>query len=216
MGLFSRGVITPGQEAGKSEKAAGADSALDRRISFSGLRASTTVGGKDSVKPQTAPYYDVGGSRGDQDTRHSKGGQPQKNYWGLQWAAPFNSQYIRSFQDRTPTVQRRDDGGAVSGRDNVQLRNPVAATSRKRIVLYTAAGYLWAVVPRIPGQTRDNFGGFHMRGIDPQSYAALLAAGPGSNPVNPGGPGKIAGRSYINPMHTGVGGINNGAYGGSS
>jgi hypothetical protein len=212
MSWFSRGI----NEGGKSEQASGGDSILDRKISFGGLRASTTVTGPTSDKPATAPYYDVGGSRGDQDTRHSGGGRPQENYWGKQWASPFASQYIRSWQDHTPTVQRRDDGGAVSGRDNVQLRNPVAATSRKRIVLYTAAGYLWAVVPRIPGQSRDNFAGFHMRGIDPQSYAALVAAGPGSNPVNPGGPGKIAGRSYINPMHTGVGGVNNNAYGGSS
>ncbi len=212
MSLFSRGI----DYKGKSEQASGGDSSLDRKISFGGLRSNTTMSaGPTSQKPPTAPYYDVGTSRGDQDTRYNKG-QRQENYWGRQWAAPFTSQYIRSWYDRTPTVQRRDDGGAVSGRDNVQLRNPVAATSRKRIVLYSAAGYLWAVVPRIPGQTRDNFAGFHMRGIDPQSYAALIAAGPGSNPVNPGGPGRIAGKSYINPMHTGIGGIMNTAYGGSS
>src|SRR5580692_11579284 len=55
------------------------------------------------------------------------------------------------------------------------------------------ANYLTAIMPLIPGQTRDNYGGFHKpRGIDPQSYAQLWADGPGSQPVNPGGPGKIA------------------------
>lgn len=209
MSLFRKRV----NEAGKASPKGQDD--LDRKMNWSGMRASTTVQGKTSKKPPTAPYFDVGTSRGDQDTRNNLG-RPLVDFYGKQWAAPFNAQYIRAWQDHTPTLQRRDDGGAVSGRDNVQLINPVATTSRKRIVLYTAAGYLWAVVPRIPGQTRDNFGGFHMRGIDPQSYAAMVARGPGSNPVNPGGPGKIAGRSYVNPMHTGVGGIHDTAYGGSS
>lgn len=199
---------------GKGSASAG-DSADDNKLNWN-LRQGTTVGGETSKKPPTAPYFDVGGSRGEQDTRNGGSAAPVRDYWGLQFAAPSRAQYSRSFNDYTPTVQRRNDGGAVSGRDNVQLINPVATTTRKRIVLYTAASYLWAVVPRIPGQTRDNFGGFHMRGIDPQSYAALIAAGPGSNPVNPGGPGKIAGRSYINPMHTGVGGAHNSSYGGSS
>ncbi len=213
MRFGNRGQIPESEQGGKAGPHGMDD--LDKKINWS-MRSATTVDAPTSRKPPTAPYYDVGGSRGEQDTRHGGRGAPVRNYWGMQFAAPSSSQYSRSFNDYTPTVQRRNDGGAVTGRDNVQLRNPVAATSRKRIVLYTAAGYLWAVVPRIPGQTRDNFGGFHMRGIDPQSYAALLAAGPGSNPVNPGGPGKIAGKSYINPMHTGVGGIMNTSYGGSS
>ena len=187
----------------------------DQSLTWQGRRGYT-VDAPTSKKPATAPYYDVGQSRGDQGVHDSVPHVPMENYWGKQFAAPGNSQYSRSFNDYTPTLQRRNDSGQVSGVANVQLINPVATTSRKRIVLYTAAGYLWAVVPRIPGQTRDNFAGFHMRGIDPQSYAALIAAGPGSNPVNPGGPGKIAGRSYVNPMHTGVGGIMNTAYGGSS
>jgi hypothetical protein len=179
------------------------------------MRRGVTVDAPTSRKPPTAPYYDVGTSRGEQDTRHHVGA-PFEDYWGKQFAAPATSQYSRSYNDYTPTVQRRNDSGQVSGVANVQLINPVATTSRKRIVLYTAAGYLWAVAPRIPGQTRDNFAGFHMRGIDPYSYAALIAQGPGSNPVNPGGPGKIAGRRYVNPGHTGVGGIMDGSYGGSS
>lgn len=60
--------------------------------------------------------------------------------------------------------------------------------------------YLYASTPVIPGQTRDNYGGFHHpRGIDPQSYAQIWSDGPGSQPVNPGGPGRIAADYYINP-----------------
>lgn len=59
---------------------------------------------------------------------------------------------------------------------------------------------LYASVPIIPGQNRDNYGGFHKhRAIDPQSYAQLWADGPGSQPVNPGGPGQIAADYFINP-----------------
>lgn len=60
--------------------------------------------------------------------------------------------------------------------------------------------WLYASMPIIPGQTRDNYGGFHHpRGIDPQSYAQLWSDGPGSQPVNPGGPGRIAADYFINP-----------------
>lgn len=59
--------------------------------------------------------------------------------------------------------------------------------------------YLYASQPIIPGQTRDNYAGFHKKGIDPQSYAALWANGPGAQPVNPGGPGKIASNLFVNP-----------------
>lgn len=210
--LFGKGQINEREKGGKASPPN--QSSLDAKLNWN-MRRGVTVTGKTSTKPPTAPYYDVGQTRGDQDTRHHDGA-PFTNFYGLQFAAPDRSQYSRSFNDHTPTLQRRYDSGKVSGIGDVQLINPVATTSRKRIVLYTAAGYLWAVAPRIPGQTRDNFAGFHMRGIDPNSYAALIAKGPGSNPVNPGGPGKIAGRRYINPMHSGVGGIMDGAYGGSS
>ena len=201
--------VGPGFGGGKSEAVSGGDSALDQKLNWN-LRANSTVRGKDSKKPRTTPNL----PGGDHDVSGKQPPTPMENYWGKQWADPAAMQYIRSFADRTPTVQRRFDGKAVSGVGNVQLINPVATTSRKRIVLYTAAGYLWAVVPRIPGQTRDNFAGFHMRGIDPQSYAALIAVGPGSQPSNPGGPGKIAGRQYIPPSV--AGGINNTGYGSSS
>jgi hypothetical protein len=60
--------------------------------------------------------------------------------------------------------------------------------------------YLSQAVPIIPGQRRDSYGGFApKRGIDPQSYAQLWSDGPGSQPSNPGGPGKIAADTFINP-----------------
>lgn len=60
--------------------------------------------------------------------------------------------------------------------------------------------YLSQAQPIIPGQGRDSWGGFApKRGIDPQSYATLWANGPGAQPVNPGGPGKIAADYFINP-----------------
>jgi hypothetical protein len=185
---------------------------LDHKINWS-MRSNVTVGGKDSKKPPGAT-----GTAGTPNARFRLDHKPPQNvpvenYYGKQSSAPSNSQYSRSFNDYTPINFRRKMGD-VSGVSNVQLINPVATTSRKRIVLYTAAGYLWAIVPRIPGQTRDNFAGFHTRGIDPQSYAALIAAGPGSQPSNPGGPGKIAGRNYIPPSV--AGGINNSRYGAGS
>jgi hypothetical protein len=65
---------------------------------------------------------------------------------------------------------------------------------------YRGTGWLWTVEPRIPGQTRGNYGGFHKRGPDPLSVSALFDNGPGSQPTNPGGPGKIAAPLYHNPM----------------
>lgn len=62
--------------------------------------------------------------------------------------------------------------------------------------------YLYAANPRIPGQMRDNYGGFHKRGIDPQSYNNLVQNGPGAQPSNPGGPGKMAGNYLYNPGTT--------------
>lgn len=199
-----------GHKGGKSEEQSGGDSGLDAKLNWN-LRANTTVTGKTSKKPPGATGHGKGNL---QTNPNPPTDVPVENYFGLQFAAPATSQYSRSYNDNTPINFRRKMGD-VSGVSNVQLINPVATTSRKRIVLYTAAGYLWAVVPRIPGQTRGDFGGFHMRGIDPQSYAALIAAGPGSQPPNPGGPGKIAGRTYI-PPSSGGSGINNSAYGAGS
>jgi hypothetical protein len=65
---------------------------------------------------------------------------------------------------------------------------------------YAGSGFLYGIVPQIPGQTRDNAAGFHPRGPSPYNISDLYQNGPGSQPVHPGGPGKIAGPSLYNPM----------------
>lgn len=89
----------------------------------------------------------------------------------------------------------------ASGALDVQIANGMrwGVLSGKRLA-YGNAGYLNAVVPRIPGQTRDNVAGWHRRGPSPLNYQALVQNGPGSQPNNPGGPGKIAAPLFINPM----------------
>ena len=84
---------------------------------------------------------------------------------------------------------------------DVQLNNGLfyRVGSGKRIN-YAGAGYLNVVQPRIPGQTRDNVSGYHRRGPSPYNVADLYMNGPGSQPNHPGGPGEIAGPTFINPM----------------
>lgn len=89
----------------------------------------------------------------------------------------------------------------ASGVQDMQLHNGM----HNRILTglripYLGTGYLFAVVPRIPGQTRGDVAGFHSRGPSPLNYQALWQQGPGSQPSNPGGPGRIAGPQFINPM----------------
>jgi len=89
----------------------------------------------------------------------------------------------------------------ASGVQSVQILNGMA---NRRLTgyrwPYRGAGYLYAVVPRIPGQTRGDVGGFHLRGPSPLNYQALWEVGPGSQPDNPGGPGRIAAARFVNPM----------------
>lgn len=77
------------------------------------------------------------------------------------------------------------------------LRNKVATGKR---INYQGSGYLYAVNPIIPGQTRDNVAGFHRRGPSSYGYQDVYDAGPGSQPEHPGGPGKIAAPTFVNPM----------------
>lgn len=84
---------------------------------------------------------------------------------------------------------------------DVQLNNGLhhGVASGKRIN-YRGAGYLWTVAPIIPGQTRDNVAGFHRKGPSPYNVDDVFTAGPGAQPEHPGGPGKIAAPTFINPM----------------
>lgn len=101
--------------------------------------------------------------------------------------------------DRLPHQFRRHVN--ASGVQDVQLLNGLAngIASGKRTP-YHGSGYLYAAAPRIPGQTRGDVGGFHTRGPSPLNYDSFWQAGPGSQPANPGGPGRIAGPQFYNPM----------------
>jgi hypothetical protein len=91
--------------------------------------------------------------------------------------------------------------GDVSGATNMQLNNGLSRgiMAGKRIN-YAGAGYMYGVVPRIPGQTRGDVAGFHPRGPSPLNYDVMWEAGPGSQPANPAGPGRIAAPIFFNPM----------------
>jgi hypothetical protein len=199
------------KEGGKAGPPGQSD--LDAKVNWS-MRAATTVSGPTSLKPATAPYADVGRNQGPSNLGRlvPPVDVPLENYYGLSQPAQDRMQYIRSFQDRTPYTLRRYQGD-VSGVSNVQLRQP-HPPGGKIAVLGLVQGYLWASVPRIPGQTRGDFGGFHMRGVDPLNYSRMWNSGPGSQPRNPGGPAKIAGKQYMQPGM--VGGVNNSMYGAGS
>jgi hypothetical protein len=89
----------------------------------------------------------------------------------------------------------------ASGAQDVQinngLQNRVAAGLRTP---YFGTGWLFAAAPRIPGQTRGDVAGFHARGPSPLNYQSMWQSGPGSQPDNPGGPGRIAASQFVNPM----------------
>lgn len=89
----------------------------------------------------------------------------------------------------------------ASGAQDVQLanglRNRVASGLRTP---YFGTGWLFAAAPRIPGQQRGDVAGFHTRGPSPLNVQAMWENGPGSQPSNPGGPGRIASPRFVNPM----------------
>jgi hypothetical protein len=89
----------------------------------------------------------------------------------------------------------------ASGLQDVQIINGM----QNRILTgkrwpYRGAGWLSLSAPRIPGQTRGDAGGFHPRGPSPLNYDLMWQQGPGSQPANPGGPGRIAAPQFFNPM----------------
>jgi hypothetical protein len=109
-----------------------------------------------------------------------------------------NRQASQSDKDYSPWLARRYTNMSVT---DVQLHNGMRwkVLSGKRIN-YAGAGFLNVVVPQIPGQTRDNVAGFHKRGPSPYRIQDVWDNGPGSQPAHPGGPGKIASPTFINPM----------------
>jgi hypothetical protein len=122
---------------------------------------------------------------------------PMQSYNGLE-TRKANRQPSQSDVDGYPWPIRLLTNMSVT---DVQLNNGLhnGVASGKRIN-YAGAGYLYAVQPQIPGQTRDNVSGFHRRGPSSYNVQDLFTAGPGSQPEHPGGPGQIAGPRVINPM----------------
>lgn len=110
-----------------------------------------------------------------------------------------NRQAPTSDVDRLPHQFRRVVN--ASGAQDVQLINGLQNGIATGLRLpYLGAGWLFAAAPRIPGQTRGDAAGFHTRGPSPLNYDAMWQAGPGAQPANPGGPGRIAAPSFVNPM----------------
>lgn len=109
-----------------------------------------------------------------------------------------NRQPSQSDEDLSPWPIRRYTNMGVT---DVQLNNGLGykVASGKRTP-YQGTGFMYAVMPIIPGQTRDNVAGFHRKGPSPYNVLDVYTAGPGAQPEHPGGPGKIAAPTFINPM----------------
>ena len=109
-----------------------------------------------------------------------------------------NRRPSQSDVDMSPYIIRRYTNMSVT---DVQLNNGLhnGVASGKRFT-YQGTGYLYAVQPQIPGQTRDNASGYHRRGPSAYNVSDIFTAGPGAQPEHPGGPGKIAAPKFINPM----------------
>ena len=136
-------------------------------------------------------------SQPDQLRAHGTPYYPMEVLNGLVVPKP-NRQAPSSDYDETGRLFRRYVN--ASGAQDVQiyngLRNRIASGIR---IQYGNAGYLNVIAPQIPGQTRGNYGGFHQRGPSPYNIEDLYTNGPGAQPTHPGGPGKIAGTTFINP-----------------
>lgn len=127
---------------------------------------------------------------------HQKGTAiyPMMGYNGLVTKAPNR----RSPENDLTHVPREFRRFVDNSAHPVQLNNGLrySAGMGKRIPW---VGYTYASVPKIPGQTRDNYGGFVNHGIGPLEYQSMYDAGPGSQPTNPGGVRQISGQFIYNP-----------------
>lgn len=120
---------------------------------------------------------------------------------------PYNNRVIPnparnngSDLDLTP-IQFRQYVNA-SGAQEMQLLNGVGQISQKRVDSTAGGrvGYLYAVSQIVPTTSWKDAAGFHKRGPAPVNVQNIWEAGPGSQPANPGGPGKIASPAFVNPM----------------
>src|SRR5215469_992732 len=135
---------------------------------------------------------------------HAHGGPyyPMMNYRGLS-AIPNAARLNGEDLDATPRQFRRNVN--ASGLQDVQILNGLwrgVGRGVRAIPGFMNYGnaYLYASNAIIPGQQRGDAGGFQQRGPSPYNVQNWLNNGPGSQPVNPGGPGRIAGPNIINPM----------------
>jgi hypothetical protein len=88
----------------------------------------------------------------------------------------------------------------ASGKQDVQISNGLnRRNGMGQMGIPGFPGYLYAAVPIIPGQMRDNRGGFLKKGLSPSQYQRLWQQGPGSQPQNSGGVGQMLGQALANP-----------------
>lgn len=130
-------------------------------------------------------------------------GNPQQGYGMIVYnnrVIPNPARNNGSDLDLTPIQFRRYV--AATGTHDIQLLNGVGQISQKRIdsIPGRKVGYLYAVSQIIPTTSWKDAAGFHKRGPAPLNVQNLWEAGPGSQPANPGGPGKIAAPAFVNPM----------------
>jgi hypothetical protein len=94
--------------------------------------------------------------------------------------------------------EKQNPNGAL----DVQLKNGVGQVSQKKMdsTFYHRIGYLYAASQIIPPHSWRDYGGWHTRGPAPANMQNLWESGPGAQPANPGGPGKIASPAFVNPM----------------
>jgi hypothetical protein len=92
----------------------------------------------------------------------------------------------------------------ASGAQSVQLPSGLDSNRfRGYRYGYRGAGWYFAMVPRIPGQTRGNYGGFVPHPPSAQQLQTIVQQTAGQQPTNPAGfygPGGIAGDTFFNPM----------------
>lgn len=86
----------------------------------------------------------------------------------------------------------------ASGAQDVQINNGLQRRIASGLRL-PYVSFLYASVPIVPGQQRDNYGGFHKHGIGPLEFQNIWNQGPGSQPQAPGGTRQMAGIYLHNP-----------------
>lgn len=132
--------------------------------------------------------------------------RPMQSYNGLLGlmvdgsGAPNTIGHYANDYDHTPITFSR----FATRWGDMQLKNGLAnGVGSGKIWGYRGEGWYDNVVPTIPGQTRliGNRlpGNFPAKGPAPSQWQANVNAGPGSQPMYPGGPGQVASTMLENP-----------------